>query len=287
MWLAVLALSCCPGLDESIAGVRLLDVSTPTALATGITPGEEPVLVVSHLHDRHAARVAASFLEASQPGRRVATLDSRHAPLTLLTGLSVALQSAEDTGHATSAWRDILDRAWSGAVLSSVTGLEGPNTSLRQHVRSWFPNSMFLVRQEPDPLTVSVHEAESAFAGLARDQFDLLVSNMASDPLISLIVSTISPRSVRQVSLPADGRELYGTAEEYQITLIPRDARDTLRPPGKTCPGCGLAAAEPVCDFCRTRTARPTPTTTARAAARNRTFEGLLDGPQNSLGGTP
>jgi len=258
VWRAVLATTGAPGSADTSSGVLVLDVTDPAALALQLQDGDEPVVVASHVHDAHAVAVAASFLVAHRPGRLVAHVASRHAPLATLVCLSTSLELSSDAGHGVSVWKDLMDASWSGVVLGSVAGLTHPDPPLSQHVRSWFPGSRFLVRLEPEPLSARANRPAAVLTGIGRGTHDMFVTEGgADDELVRRLTTTLAPAGVRPLALPGSWGSVFGRREQLQLALVPTDVRRRLRPRGPVCPGCGLSAAGAVCSFCRTRTAAP------------------------------
>lgn len=244
-----------PGMHEVSAGVEVVDVSDPSALALLADDGDDPVVLVSHPSTAHAAAVAATFLVSHRPGRRVARLRSTHAPLAVLVALARTRELASDAGHAAAVLHDLLSSTWSAVVLGSVAGLPHPNPPLSQHLRSFLPGSRFLVRLGDEAVSVRADRSAPALTGLGRGDCDLYVTESgADDELVRELSRTLAPVSVRELALPGTWSSLYGRAEQLQLALVPEQVRDLLSPAGPECRGCGLSAAGPVCPFCRTRT---------------------------------
>lgn len=259
MWRAVLATTGTPGLDESSAGVGVVDVTDPAALAIVAEDDEAPLVLVSHTSDARAAAVAATFVVAHRPDRLVCHVASAHAPLALLVALGTALDATRDAGHGVALWRDLLARSWSAVVLRSVTGLRDPNPPLLQHLRSWVPGSRFLVRLGPEPVSVRADRTAPALTGLGRGTGDMFVTDDGADDEVTReLTRTLAPTGVRPLTLPGSWSSLFGRAEELQLALLPSVRPGLLAPAGPACTGCGLATSGVVCQFCRTRTGHET-----------------------------
>ncbi len=255
MWRAVLATTGSSGLQEEVGGVTVLDVTAPSSLAVATEDGDEPVVVVSHPVHAHAARVACATLAGHRPSTPVTHLTFSQAPLANLVTLGLARELARDAGHGVSVWRDLSMATWSAVALSSVTKLTRPNPTVRQHLRSLFPGSQFLVRLHPEPEAVRAQDLRTAVNGVERGSHDLYVSEAAADSqLVDAVVAAAAPPSVRQLDIPGDWRELFGRTEQMQLAMVPSDYKRLLRPRAGTCRSCGLSTAEAVCDFCRIRT---------------------------------
>ncbi len=256
MWRAALTTLATPGFVGRIPGfdtVTVVDVSSPLALALAFEDDDADLLVACHPDHEHATRVACSMLAAHRPGRHIAHVNAPQAPLAALITLGTATDIAADAGHGAAIWRDLSTATWSAVVMSSVAGLDHPNPTVVQHVRSWLPGSRFLVRLGTDPLAVSATKPHAALAGLRRGEYDLLVSGSTADPLVEAISQVVAPRAVLPVALPTSWTAGFARAELYQIALVPDEPTAVLRDRGPTCEGCGWSAVEDVCECCRTR----------------------------------
>lgn len=241
--------------DVRVGEVRLLDVRTPVAAAVRLADSDEPLVLVGHRNDSTRMRAVAAYVAANQPHRLVARATTDHAPLAGVAALDEAVTLAADAGHALSVWRDLLERTWSAAVLSSVTRLGRPNPTMGQHLRSWLPGSRFLVQQGSTPRSVSTGHVDQLLLDLPRRSHTMFVTAGTDNPVVQRVVSQLSPRQLRTVDGMAGWPQVYGVTEQLQLTLLPGDGARAVRAPGPVCDGCGTHAADPVCPFCRTRTA--------------------------------
>ncbi len=240
--------------DVTVGAVRLLDVRSPVAAAVRLAESDEPLVLVGHRNDSTRIRVVAAYVSANQPDRLVARASTDHAPLAGVAALDQAATLAKDAGHALSIWRDLLDRTWSAAVLSSVTKLGRPNPTMLQHLRSWLPRSRFVVQQGDSPRSVSSPDVDQLLVDLSRRSHDMFVTAGTDDEVVQRVVSQLSPTQLRTVDDMAGWPQVYGITEQLQMALLPTDAARVVRAPGPVCDGCGTHAADAVCPFCRTRT---------------------------------
>ena len=213
------------------------------------------MLVVSHPLHAHATRVACATLAGHRPHLLLAHAAFAQAPLAHLVTLGIAREVARDAGHGASLWRDLAQVTWSGALLTSVAKLTTPEPTVRQHVRSWFPGSQFVVRLQPDPRALSAKTAAEALAGVTRSTHDVYLSEaLPESPVIRSLVGAVAPASVRHLGVPGDWKLLFGRPEELQFAVVPNEYQALVRGRGGPCTTCGLSAVETVCLFCRTRT---------------------------------
>lgn len=249
----MLALTGVPGLRSVVGGVELIDVTAPHSLAVALQDGYDPVVVVGGAADDEAAATACSLLAGHRPDIEIAHASSGHAPLAVLMALVAAHDLSIDAGHGLALWRALLAESWSAAVVDSVTKISRPNPTMTQHVQSWWPRSRFVIRQEPQPRAVAAAQLATLLEDLPRGQHDLAVSTPGIDDAVTTaVLATVGPVTVLPVQLPRGSTRVHGRAERYQLALVPNPSTWRLPPLGPLCPGCGLAAEEAGCAFCRT-----------------------------------
>lgn len=253
-WHAVLATSGGTGPRHSIVGgVDVVDVTHPASLALVLEDTSQPVLVVSHREHAQMAATAAGVLQGHRPDLVVGHTAALAAPVALLAALQVAREHGADAGRGAATWHALLERTWSGCVLSSVAGLDSPNPTVLQHLRSWWPPSRFLVRLHPGPAAVSVGRAR-LLLDVPRGGTDAVLSESAvGNRTIEDLLSAASPVSVRPVPLPGRWDDVLSRPDLGQLALLPSDVADLAPRPDGVCPGCGQSTAAPVCLFCRVR----------------------------------
>jgi hypothetical protein len=254
MWRGVVATTGTPGLHEVVAGVHVVDVTRPADLAVALRDGDGPVLVSSHPVHAHAARVACTVAEADDPDLPVAHTAFSQAPLAGLLAMAIARDIARDAGHGAAVWRDLSDAIWSAAVVPGVARLPHPNPSLKQHVRSMFPGSRYLVRLHPEPEALGSKQVAAALAPVGRGNVHVYSTRLdPQDQLLSSILGQVAPRGVDLREVPGTWASLFGRTEDLQLAMIPADFQQMLRPRGTACRSCGLSTSETACTFCRMR----------------------------------
>lgn len=255
MWRGVVATTGTPGLHEVVAGVHVVDVTRPGSLSAALDPDDDsPVLVSSHPAHAHASRVACTVLDADRPGLPVAHVAFSQAPLAGLLAMAMARDIARDAGHGAAVWRDLSDAIWSAAVVPGVAKLPDPNPSLKQHARSMFPGSRYLVRLHPEPEAIGAKDVPAALAPVGRGLVHVYSTRLErGDQLLDGILTQVAPRGVDLREVPGSWESLFGRREDLQLAMIPTDFQQMLRPRGVTCRSCGLSTIDPVCVYCRLR----------------------------------
>lgn len=255
MWRGVVATTGTPGLHEVVAGVHVVDVTRPGSLSAALDADDDsPVLVSSHPVHAHASRVACTVLDADRPGLPIAHVSFAQAPLAGLLAMAIARDIARDAGHGAAVWRDLSDAIWSAAIVPGVAKLPDPNPSLKQHARSMFPGSRYVVRLHPDPEAIGTRELDAALAPVGRGLVHVYCSKLdRSDQLLERILTQVAPRGVDLREVPGSWASLFGRTEDLQVAMIPTDFQRMLRPRGVTCRSCGLSTTDPVCVYCRMR----------------------------------
>ncbi|MGF1646888.1 MAG: hypothetical protein ACFCVF_08220 [Kineosporiaceae bacterium] len=279
-WRGVVATSGGRSRPGSVAGVVIVDVSRPAALALaldgsgdvardglpggapGDRPGDEvrgepardvPVIVVHRAADEHDARVAASVLVGHRPRVPVALVSTAHAPLAAILALAAAGRLTRDAGHGVTAVHDLLSASWSAVVTPSVAGLDHPAPTVAQHLRSWWPGSRFVVRLGPRPRIVSATRPLLALDGSPANGRTLhATSPTEEDPVTRALASWTATKSVHAVALPDGMPPPLGLRVGDQLALLPTEPAEFVRRAGAPCPTCGLATSGEICDFCRT-----------------------------------
>lgn len=255
MWTGVVATTGTPGMHEVVAGVHVVDVTRPGSLSAALDADDDsPVLVSSHPAHAHASRVACTVLDADRPGLPVAHVAFAQAPLAGLLAMAIARDIARDAGHGAGVWRDLSDAIWSAAIVPGVAKLPDPNPSLKQHARSMFPGSRYLVRLHPEPEAISGKDVAAALAPVGRGLVHVYCTRLErSDQLLDAILTQVAPRGVDLREVPGSWESLFGRREDLQLAMIPTDFQQMLRPRGVICRSCGLSTIDPVCVYCRLR----------------------------------
>ncbi|MFC3689744.1 hypothetical protein [Aquipuribacter hungaricus] len=247
-WQGVLATSE-PTPDASPAGVEVVPVGDVMSLVDRVDLQATATVVVAAPQDATAARTAATVLVGRHPEHPVTVLVSPCAPVGAVAATATALAATDDAGRGAALLEQLLQQTWTVILLTDVTRLGRPNPTLRQHARSLFPGSQFLVRTHPDAVVLPVQRPEAALVGLRPGTAEMVVTG-SDDPALAALVAQARPTAVRTVDLPGRWAHLYGRAPTWQAALLPWGADVPTAPTGPACDVCGHAAPGGTCRFC-------------------------------------
>jgi len=241
--------------------------STPVDLATDpdvLTAETGTVLVLAPIADVGPARVAAATVAAVRPDVRV-RVEALPVPVAaLVRALELVPGSAETAGTVHRAVHDALERCVRAAWLPSVTRLERPAPTLRQHLASWVARGAGFLAVDGDPgwvarLPDTTHlpdrrlprvEPTTAGEGWEAHAF----GELPEEALASLFQMGLSSRPTRRPGF-GDGARSWGSAKAVDVVLAPAGLGASglrrLGAPTGTCPACEEPVWDPHCPFCR------------------------------------
>jgi len=241
--------------------------SAPADLATDpdvLTAATGTVLVLAPAAELGAARVAAATVAAVRPDVRV-RVEAPPVPVAaLVRALELVPGSAEAAGTVHRAVHDALERCVRAAWLPSVTRLERPAPTLRQHLASWVARGAgFLavdgdpgwVARLPDTSHVPDRRLPRVGPNAAGESWEAhAFGELPEEALASLFQMGLSSRPTRRPGF-GDGARAWGSAKAIDVVLAPAGlAASGLRrlgSPAGVCPACEEPVWGSHCPFCR------------------------------------
>ncbi|MGX1544573.1 hypothetical protein [Streptomyces adustus] len=157
-------------------------------------------------------------------------------------------------GVLASAGRLLTHYLHTGALLGSVAGLDRVPVDLKAHARSWMPGSQFAVLAHPSPQLVRVGPG----AMLTGPEFatSMLVARgqLAADWVNGTLAPAWSAQGLREVALPAESAEWWGTGKLVEFCAYLPDLSvlyqlvTSVRQ--SACHWCGIDVIGDRCVFC-------------------------------------
>jgi hypothetical protein len=140
----------------------------------------------------------------------------------------------------------------------SVTGLERPTPSMRQHVASWWPWSTFAVSLQPDPWVRRINRRAGFDAGLPdlpRGTEIIVGRGVGQAPWVESHLLPAAPRAhLRSVAAHPQGARWWGTSKVVELVVIPAPVEqltgDAHLADGMACPWCEQPVYTASCPMC-------------------------------------
>jgi hypothetical protein len=256
MW-SCLLLTDAPAESINFSGVSVVPAGDPLELIAAVDrAGADHLLVAAPVSLATELALALTLATANRPQLQLAPLVSAHAPLAVLSAMTLAQSVTEDPVRGVGLVHRLLENAWSGAWSNSVARLAEPAPSLAQHLRSLLPGAGFLIRQAPQPAVLGTPRSDDVTAS-PIERVLLVQEGAVPGPIAGRLAQATAVTTVRQVTMPGRWSSVYGTDRTGQLALMPAEPQLLLDRVTHRCPACRLEQVSSVCPFCRVL-ARPT-----------------------------
>jgi hypothetical protein len=234
--------------DDRVVVVPLGDpmALTTWALARG---GLEHLIYVGRQTHAPAMAVAANLLTGRLPQLHVSTATWRTTTLSL-AALSAQVSNAVETAHeAVAQLHQLVPAAWSGVWMPSLTGLDDPQPTFAQHLRSLMPGGPgYLATLTPHQ---RIDRLPTASGVSAPRGSTLIVGGQLREPELQQIQgqAALSHSVVR--AAVEDGKSQYGSSDAVELVWMQGAQVMPRSRPSGWCPVCHSPVWGEFCPFCQ------------------------------------
>ncbi len=249
------------GISGSDGGLPVVDSRHPDAVESTINSlasSDGQLIVACGVDDYDDIRRLVTHAKIRTGHTRIAVETIPGTPLAINVVSSLVDEIGDDDDEPVARQFAALDHLrrhlWSAAWLPSVAKLRTPQPSIVQHVRSWLPNSGFLITLSPAKSVLGVHRA--SMTGITELPGHAVIHSPTEAPewVVPAVTETLGARTSSEIVPIRDSIDSYGTRSAVEFIALPVNFLDQSRPRPEdvvACSGCGIRHARPTCPFCK------------------------------------